>query len=136
MKGVYNMKSFTKNLWCSLCVFLLSLLFNSLIYVLYAITYVPYYDKEGNKYLYSFDANEQKGYYTNLSTQEIYENEYSFVDEDGYLVYDEEHNFERQENIENVRTYKDSSGKTYYWASNISWDKDGNLLDIYGKTIK
>lgn len=103
-----------------------------------AYTYenVPYYDKEGNKYLYSFDSKSQKGYYTNISTQKAYENEYSFVDEDGYFVYDEEHSFERQENIENVQTYKDSSGKIYYWASNISWDKDGNLLDIYGKTIK
>ncbi len=103
-----------------------------------AYTYenVPYYDKKGNKYLYSFDSKSQKGYYTNISTQKTYENEYSFVDEDGYFVHDEEHNFERQEDIENVRTYKDSSGKIYYWASNISWDKDGNLLDIYGKTIK
>lgn len=102
----------------------------------YTYRHVPYYDKEGNKYLYSFDSKTQKGYYTNISTQKTYENEYSFVDEDGYFVYDEEHNFERQENIENVRTYKDSSGKIYYWASNISWDKDGNLLDIYGEIIK
>ena len=39
MKGVCNMKSFMKNLLCSIFVFILSVLFNSLIYVLYAIMY-------------------------------------------------------------------------------------------------
>lgn len=95
----------------------------------YTYDYVPYYDSDGNKYFYSFDSNTQKGTYTNISTRETFENEYSFVDENGYFVYDKEHSFKNQKDIENVKTYKDSSGKTYYWASGVSWDKNGNLLN-------
>lgn len=40
MKGVCNMKSFMKNLLCSVCLFILSVLFNLLILALYI---VPYY---------------------------------------------------------------------------------------------
>lgn len=97
---------------------------------------IPYFDADGNKYFYSFDSDTQKGLYTNTSTGEVFENEYSYVDENGYFVYDEKHNFIKQENVDNVRTYKDSSGKIYYWASGVSWDKDAQLLDSYGEIIK
>ena len=101
-----------------------------------AYTYerVPYYDESGNKYSYSFDSVSLKGCYTKIVTKETFENEYSFVDEHGYFVYDEKHDFVKQD--EAGRIYKDSSGKTYYWASSISWDKNGNLLDASGKVIE
>lgn len=102
----------------------------------YVTDYVPYYDENGNKYLYSFDSNTQDGVYTSVTTGEAFDNEYSFVDGNGYFVYDKNHDFIRQENIKNVRAYKDSSGKTYYWASCITWNKNGQLLDSYGEVIK
>lgn len=102
----------------------------------YTYDYVPYYDSDGNKYFYSFDSDTQKGTYTNISTKKTFENEYCFVDENGYFVYDKEHNFIKQKDIENVKTYKDPSGKTYYWASGVFWDKKGNLLDSFGEIIK
>lgn len=102
----------------------------------YTHDYIPYFDVEGNKYYYSFNSKIQKGFYTKFLTGEIFENEYSFVDENGYFVYDKGHNFIEQKDIKNVKTYKDSSGKIYYWASGISWDKKGNLLDSFGNIIQ
>lgn len=101
----------------------------------YTYDYVPYYDRDLNKYMYSFDSNTQKGSYTNVSTGEALENEYCFVDEDGYLVYDKEHNFTGKKNEDGFDVYTSQDGSTYYWASSISWDKDGNLLDSFGKVI-
>ncbi len=102
----------------------------------YTHNHIPYFDEDGNKYFYTFNSNTQKGFYTKVSTGETFENEYSFVDENGYFVYDKKHSFIKQEDIENVKAYKDSSGKIYYWASGISWNEKGNLLDSFGKVIK
>ena len=102
----------------------------------YTYVYVPYYDTDGNKYFYSFDTATQKGSYTNVETGEAFDNEYSFVDENGYLVYDKEHSFVQQRDVPNVRTYTDSAGKTYYWASGVFWDENGNSLDSFGEIIK
>lgn len=102
----------------------------------YIDDYVPYYDVNGNKYLYSFDSDTQKGTYTNIATGKAFDNEYSFVDENGYFVYDENHNFIRQEDIKNIIAYKDSAEKTYYWASAVSWNENGQLLDSYGEVIR
>lgn len=102
----------------------------------YTYDYVPYFDENGNKYSYSFDSSSQKGCYTNINTGKIFDNEYSFVDENGYFVYDKKHNFTKQVNSDEMITYIDSSGKVYYRASSVSWDKDGNLLDSLGKSIK
>lgn len=102
----------------------------------YTYDYVPYYDTDGNKYSYSFDSSTQKGTYTNVSTGEAFENEYSFVDENGYFVYDKEHSFIEQKDVKNVKTYKDATGQIYYWASGVSWDENGNLLDSYGDIIE
>lgn len=102
-----------------------------------AYTYdkVPFYDKNLNKYAYSFDSDQQKGFYTNILTGEKLENEYCFVDEDGYLVYDENHAFTMYENDEGIKTYTDSDGKTYFWASGIHWDQAGNMLDSSGNIL-
>ena len=102
-----------------------------------AYTYkaVPYYDKNGDKYSYSFDSNTQKGIYTNVNTGEEYENEHCFVDENGYLVYDENSSFVEQD-AKNVKMYKDSDGNIYYWASGIFWNENAKLLDSYGNVIE
>ena len=102
----------------------------------YTYDYVPYYDADGNKYFYSFDSDSLKGSYTNVVNGEVYENEYSFVDENGYLVCDKSHSFVEQKDIENVKAYKDLNGEIYYWASGISWNEKGQLLDSYGGIIK
>lgn len=102
----------------------------------YTYDHVPYFDENGNKYVYSFDSSSLKGCYTNVSTGETFDNEYSFVDENGYFVYDREHNFVKQEKQDEMAIYTDSSGKMYYWASSVSWDKAGNILDSFGKIVK
>lgn len=101
----------------------------------YTYDYVPYYDRDLNKYRYSFDSNTQKGSYTNVNTGEVLENEYCFVDQNGYLVYDKEHTFTGEKNEDGFEIYTAPDGETYYWASSIFWDKDGNLLDSFGKVI-
>lgn len=102
----------------------------------YTYDYVPYYDAVGNKYFYSFDSDSLKGSYINVVNGEVYENEYSFVDENGYLVCDKSHSFVEQKDIENVKAYKDLNGEIYYWASGISWNEKGKLLDSRGEVIK
>ncbi len=102
-----------------------------------AYTYrdVPFYDKDLNKYSYSFDSDQQKGFYINILTGERFENEYCFVDEDGYLVYDENHTFTMHENDKGIKIYTDSDGKTYFWASSIHWDLNGSMIDSHGNIL-
>lgn len=95
----------------------------------YTYDYVPYYDKDGNKYVYSFNSDTQKGIYTKISTGDTFENEYSFVDKDGYFVYDKNHEFKRVSEEQN-KTYTDKNGNVYYWASGVDWEKDGKLIVI------
>lgn len=102
----------------------------------YTYDYVPYYDENGNKYAYYFDSSAQKGYYIKVGTQENLDNEYSFVNQNGYYVYDKKHEFIKQENSGEMPVYKDSSDRVYYRACDISWDKEGNLLDSFGKIIE
>lgn len=95
----------------------------------YTYDYVPYYDKAGNKYVYSFNSDSQKGIYTKISTGDTFENEYSFIDKDGYFVYDKNHEFKRISEEQN-KTYTDANGNVYYWASGVDWEKDGKLIVI------
>lgn len=96
---------------------------------------VPYYDENLNKYLYSFDSNLQKGFYTNISTGEKFENEYCFVDKEGYLVYDKDHVFTEIKNENGTKIYSYISGEIYFWASGIFWDKNGNMIDSFGTIL-
>lgn len=100
-----------------------------------AYTYrnVPYIDEQGCKYYYSF--NDLKGTYTNVITGDAYENEYCFVDENGYFVYDSAHTFVKQEESEYSYQYQDDEGNIYYWASGVTWDENGNMHDAYDKVI-
>ncbi|MFR5875711.1 MAG: hypothetical protein ACLUFN_04405 [Eubacterium sp.] len=101
----------------------------------YTYDYVPYFDKNGKKYGYSFDSNTQKGTYTNVFTGEEFDNKYCFVDENGYFVYDSEHKFVLQKNSKYSNQYMDINGKIYYWASGVSWDKNGKMYDSYDRII-
>ena len=97
---------------------------------------IPYFDADGNKYCYSFNSDTLKGSYTNLATGESFDNDYSFVDENGYLVYDSKQEFVKLENAEYSSQYKDSDGKIYYWASSVTWDENGKMHDSYDKVIQ
>lgn len=101
----------------------------------YTYNYVPYYDKDLNKYAYSFDSQLLKGFYTNLSTGEKFENEYCFVDENGYLVYliDQELSEHKYEN--GFKIYTDSNRNKYFWASSVTWDKNGNMYNSHGDLL-
>ena len=96
-----------------------------------AYTYddVPYYDKDGNKYFYSFDSNTQKGTYTEISTGDTFDNTYSFVDEDGYFFYDKNHELKKLSDKQH-NTYIDKNDNVYYWASGVDWEKGGDLVVI------
>lgn len=94
----------------------------------YIYEYVPYYDSNGNKYYYSFDSSTQKGTYTDIKTNKAFDNKYSFVDKNGYFVYDKNHEFKQTTDSSNKKVYRDSKGKLYYWASSVTWSEDGNLL--------
>lgn len=102
----------------------------------YSFSPVPYFDESGNKYSYSFDSESLKGYYTNLATGQKFENDYSFVDENGYYVYDAEHNFVKQTDAKYNYQYMDSDGKIYYWASGVTWDEQGRLHDSLDRVVE
>lgn len=101
----------------------------------YTYDYIPYYDSEGNRYIYSFDSSLQEGVYTNISTNESFDNENSFVDKNGYFVYDSDESFTKLEDSEHDYCYEDTNGNLYIWASSVTWDKDGNILDSLGNKI-
>ncbi len=88
---------------------------------------VPMYDIDGNKYFYTFDSSVQQGFYTNVKTKKLYDNQYSFINKNGYLVYDENNEFKRIDNSSDVMEYISPDGELYYFASSVSWDSDGNL---------
>lgn len=102
----------------------------------YTYDYVPYYDRDGNKYGYSFDSSTQKGTYTNVISGECFDNDYAFVDKDGYFVYDSNHEFVKQQDSTYHCQYADSDGNLYYWASAVHWEKGGVLYDSYGNRIE
>jgi hypothetical protein len=96
---------------------------------------VPYYDKDGNKYIYSFSSETLKGVYTDVHTGETFENEYCFVDDNGYFVYDSECSFAKLENSQIYNNYVDDNGNNYFWASSVYWNENGNLFDSYNTQI-
>lgn len=57
------------------------------------------------------------------------------MDENGYLAYDYEHSFVKQEESEYSYQYQDDEGNIYYWASGVTWDENGNMHDAYDKVI-
>lgn len=93
---------------------------------------VLYYDAHGN--VYTYEADEFA--FESANDVEHYE-DYCYVDADGYFYIDvvaEESDSGMRETIsydENTGYYADKDGNTYYLAYEISWDKDGNLVDSY-----
>ncbi len=92
---------------------------------------VVYYDEQGNTYTY----DEDEFSFETANDIEYYE-DYCYVDENGYFCIDMTavNSSGEEESItfdEDTLYYSDSNGKSYYWACEVSWDKDGNLVDSY-----
>lgn len=102
----------------------------------YVHDYIPYYDSYGNKYMYSYDGITCVGSYINLDTGKSFDSEYTYVDKNGYLVYDVNHSFVELENINSVKIFKDFDGNLYYKATSVTWNKNGELLDSAGNVVK
>ena len=62
-----------------------------------------------------------------MKSKKSYDNTYSFVDENGYFVYDENKEFKRIDNSSDVMEYVSPDGEHYFFASSVSWNSDGNL---------
>ena len=108
---------------------------------------VTFQDTDGNEYSYNFDKSGYDYLYINGTQKRLnsdlcyididgylhYDEDMSIlvkdstccVDEDGYLVYDNEQSFTGEKNEDGFDVYTSPDGSTYYWASSISWDKDG-----------
>lgn len=95
---------------------------------------VVYYDKNNNTYVidegeYRFKGSDGKMYYAG----------YSYVDEDGYFYFDAAgyENDSKSTVFYSSKNdcYIDSNGVLYYDAEEVSWDKDGKLIDSYGEYL-
>lgn len=93
----------------------------------YASDLVPYYDRLGNKYIFSFDTVTQKGSYMNLSTSKKYDSEYSYVDKSGFFVYDSKNSLVLKNDDAKLKTYTDKSGNIYYKAYSVIWNGQGKM---------
>lgn len=92
---------------------------------------VLYYDRNGESYIYE----ENKYSFESSETGKIYDYIYCFVDEDGYFVFDAA-GAENDYNStiifdETIGDYCDEDGNIYYYADEVSWDSEGNLVDNY-----
>lgn len=92
---------------------------------------VVYFTKNGEEYIYEFRKNGEG--LTNEETGEFHYSNECFVDENGYLCFDE---MLYNENINKYNFVVQKDGKAYYWAPFVSWDPYGNLVDsTTGNTI-
>lgn len=101
----------------------------------YTYDNVPFYDSDLNKYQYNFNADLQQGIYTNLTTGKNLENEFCFVDEAGFLVYDSANDFVQHKTENGTECYQNISGQIYFRASGVHWDKNGSMWDAYGHQV-
>lgn len=108
---------------------------------------IVYYDREGNYYLddddvlyydrngatYTFDDDEL--IFESLETGKSYGNGYSYVDEEGYFIFDaagDQDDFNSMINYDaNKDAFCDQDGNIYYFADEVSWDSEGNMVDNY-----
>ena len=79
---------------------------------------VPYYDKDGNEYIY----DNSKGLVKNDGSGEDVSFDMALVDDKGYL------SVGQFDTAPQVVPFKTQDGTMYYWAKDVSWDKDGNMI--------
>lgn len=96
---------------------------------------VIYYDYQGNKYVYDHDDY----VFENIATRERLDDLYCYVDFAGYLIFDEagalldENAIIRYDEESDCLT--DDEHNVYFYADQVSWDCDGNMVDIYGNLL-
>lgn len=91
---------------------------------------VVYYDKQNNTYSFDDEYYEFKG-----SNGKNYMSSYCYVDANGYLYFDAA-GYENESKSAvyysaKSDSYVDKDGNIYYQALDVSWDKDGKLVDAY-----
>ncbi len=92
---------------------------------------VPFYDKNDNKYFYTFDSDKQKGFFSTIDGKIIYPSDNCYVSSNGYLVCDLENRIKlavENDNIEKPSEYKDNEGNVYYRTVSIVWNSDGEIV--------
>ncbi len=95
---------------------------------------VVYYDKQNNTYTFNDENFEFVG-----SDGKTYMPGYSYIDVNGYFYFDAA-GYENEANSTLYYSakfdgYVDKDGNRYFEAAFVSWDKDGNMIDDYGKYL-
>ncbi len=101
---------------------------------------IAYYDKDGKVYTYDSDDY----VFENGIDTELDEN-YCYIDENGFFFFDKAGwkddtkstvHYSAQHSNESTSVYVDDKGVRYFNAYDVSWDKDGNMVDCYeGKPL-
>jgi predicted nucleic acid-binding Zn ribbon protein len=91
---------------------------------------VLYYDKDNNTYTY-----DDEDYVFEDGFGDEFDFAYCYVDSDGYFYFDEAgYNGNSDATIYysgKYDAYVDDDDNIYYYADEVSWDADGNLVDCY-----
>lgn len=87
------------------------------------LTEVPFYDRDGNIYLYQKDKDYNQ-YFIKKGSDKKLEFKKSFVDSDGYFVYDDKGEIK----MENIVVGVDKDGNKYIPASLAIWNEKGELV--------
>lgn len=94
---------------------------------------VVYYDKNGDTYTYDAD-----NYVFETASGVEFDSLYSYVDGDGYFVFDKAGAYLDEPAIiadDDYMALHDKKGNVYYYADFVSWDANGNLIDNYGDML-
>lgn len=92
---------------------------------------VPLYDREGNTYMYEPEWFVPGDYMD--ANGDIYENERSYLDEDGYFYYDTDGKLTFYHEDGYYRYYTDGEKLYFSLESYVYWDEDGVMYDKSGK---
>ena len=87
----------------------------------YSYESTPYFDRDNNKYYYTYNVDENAGYYIDVETGKVLENEYCFIDDEGYLIYSNDNSLILVD--EDTYKYKDRDGKYYTGRQVLSLTK-------------
>jgi hypothetical protein len=94
---------------------------------------VIYYDIDLNEYKYDVDEDTYDGYFVNQSTNEKLLADKCYIDEQGYLFYDENDELVASDDY---TTFTDSQGNTYYFATDVYWNSSGDMVDWPDNSLK
>jgi len=94
---------------------------------------IPYYTKDGSRYRFVTEADENGNelyYLVNIhgDKHEAYD---CYTDKNGYLVFDDKNEFKKTFNNSDLKIteYQDKNKNKYIKALETNWDTDGSLLD-------